>query len=205
LDFAPSKKEFVSAANETNIKYWNIQETSSLFTIHGAHTDNIKKVKFISDNLIVSGSADKTLKLWDIRNVGSPLSILKLNNSVEDFLEYANGKFVVANGSALTLLHLDASNNFKIVNEYFPFQRPIMRIKYDKTRQRIMAGGLDGQLKFFEIQDEELKVAYKIKVPSEIYAFDVSSDGNHYSMGLNDGSLIIKSKLIEDIAEEDEE
>lgn len=151
MDFAPSKKEFVSAANETNIKYWNIQETSSVFTIHGAHTDNIKKVKFISDNLIVSGSADKTLKLWDIRNIGSPLSILKLNNSVEDFLEYANGKFVVANGSALTLLHLDALNNFKVVNEYFPFQRPIMRIKYDKTRQRIMAGGLDGQLKFFEI------------------------------------------------------
>lgn len=48
-------------------------------------------------------------------------------------------------------------------------------------------------------------MAYKVKVPSEIFAFDISSDGNHYSMGLNDGSLIIKSKLIEEVINVDEE
>jgi len=34
---------------------------------------------------------------------------------------------------------------------------------------------------------------------------DISTDGNHFALGLNTGSLIIKSKLIEDIHEEDEE
>ena len=28
-------------------------------------------------------------------------------------------------------------------------------------------------------------------------SFDVSNDGNHFALGLNDGSLIIKSKLLE--------
>jgi len=76
-----------------------------------------------------------------------------------------------------------------------------MSVKYDSHRQRIAVGGLDGQLKFFELQNDELKVAYKIKVPSEIFAFDFSSDGNHYGIGLNDGSLIIKSKLLDEIVE----
>ena len=40
-------------------------------------------------------------------------------------------------------------------------------------------------------------MAYKIKVPSEIFALDFSSDGNHFSMGLSDGSLLIKSKMLE--------
>ena len=35
---------------------------------------------------------------------------------------------------------------------------------------------------------------------------DISADGNHFSMGLNNGSLIIKSKLIEELdTNEDEE
>ena len=73
---------------------------------------------------------------------------------------------------------------------------------YDAGRDRIIAGGLDSQLKFFNIDDEHnMSVAYKIKVPSEIFALDFSSDGNHFSMGLADGSLVIKSKMLDPIEE----
>jgi hypothetical protein len=41
---------------------------------------------------------------------------------------------------------------------------------------------------------DQLSVEYKIKVQSEIFAFDISKDGNHFALGLNDSSLIIKSK-----------
>lgn len=68
-----------------------------------------------------------------------------------------------------------------------------------------MAGGLDNQLKFFSIEEDELKVEYKLKVPSEIFALGCSYDGNHYSMGLNDGTLIIKSKMLDSVEEVDEE
>lgn len=81
-----------------------------------------------------------------------------------------------------------------------------MKIKYDKNRDRLIAGGLDNHLKFLSIeQNNELKIAYKIKVPSEIFGFDVSYDGNHFGMALNDGSLIIKSKLIEEVETMDDE
>ena len=103
------------------------------------------------------------------------------------------------------MARVSTSNKLKKINEYYPFQKPIMSVKYDAHRQRIIVGGLDGQLKFFEVLDNELRVAYKIKLPSEIFAFDFSSDGNHYAMGLNDGSIIIKSKHLDDIVEQDEE
>ena len=85
---------------------------------------------------------------------------------------------------------------------YYPFQKTVTRVRYEASRDRIVAGGLDSQLKFFGINDEnELSVAYKIKVPSEIFALDFSSDGNHFSMGLADGSLVIKSKLLDPVEE----
>jgi len=44
-------------------------------------------------------------------------------------------------------------------------------------------------------------------VPSEIVAFDVSQDGSHFTLGLNDSSLIIRSKQLEkeDAKEDDVE
>ena len=80
-----------------------------------------------------------------------------------------------------------------------------MKVRYDSNRQRVLAGGLDGQLKVFSMaKDSSLGVAYKIKMASELFALDVSSDGNHLAFGLNDGSLILKSKKLEK-AEEDQD
>ena len=93
-------------------------------------------------------------------------------------------------------------------DSFYPFQKPALRVRYDVHRDRIIAGGLDGQLKFFQSESDtpdNLKVAYKIKLPSEIFGLDFSSDGNHFALGLNDGSLIIKSKLVEQVDEVDEE
>lgn len=39
---------------------------------------------------------------------------------------------------------------------------------------------------------------YKIRTPSEVFAFDISADGNHYGMSLNDCSLVLRSKLLEE-------
>ena len=44
-------------------------------------------------------------------------------------------------------------------------------------------------------------------MPSEVVAFDVSPDGNHFSLGLNDSSLIVRSKQFEqeDLTKDDTE
>ena len=43
-----------------------------------------------------------------------------------------------------------------------------------------------------------MKVVHKIKLPSEVFSLDASRDGNHFALGLNDGSLVIKSKYLEE-------
>lgn len=78
-------REFIVGANETNIKVFNILEQSSVITLHNAHSDNIKKVQYLSEHVIMSASADKTIKLWDLRNQSEALSSLKLEWGAEDF------------------------------------------------------------------------------------------------------------------------
>lgn len=73
-----------------------------------------------------------------------------------------------------------------------------MRVRWDPTRERLLAGGMDQQMKIFaRDEDGTLKVAYKIRVPQEITSLDISSDGLHFALGLSTGSLIVKSKTLE--------
>lgn len=42
-----------------------------------AHSGIINTISFSSDNIFVTGSSDKTLKLWDLRNINQSLHTLK--------------------------------------------------------------------------------------------------------------------------------
>ena len=93
-------------------------------------------------------------------------------------------------------MQIDASSDSLTErSSFFPFQKPASRVRFDPSRDRVVAGGLDSQLKFFSVTDDhQVSVQYKIKVPSEIFALDFAADGSHFAMGLNDGSLVIRSK-----------
>ena len=92
LDFAADNRGFVSCANETGIRVFDIQDNSNVaaITINAGHADNIKKVAYLNEHLILSGSADRTVKLWDLRNTEAPVSSLTLDKPVEDFCLRAN-------------------------------------------------------------------------------------------------------------------
>jgi|LauGreDrversion4_2_1035121.scaffolds.fasta_scaffold1630731_1 WD40 repeat protein len=101
-------KEFMVAANETNVKFFSILEHQSVLTLHNAHSDNVKKVAYFGDHQIVSASADRTVKVWDLRNPTEALSSVRLAHGIEDFCALGGG-FVVANGPMLTLLKINGS------------------------------------------------------------------------------------------------
>ena len=126
-----------------------------------------------------------------------------MQNPVEDFCFRNPSQMIVANGNALSVVEISNGNTgLETMSSFFPFQKSSTRVRYDAGRDRVVAGGLDNQLKFFNVTDDhEVSVAYKIKVPSEIFALDFSSDGNHFSMGLSDGSLVVKSKVLDPLEE----
>lgn len=159
-------------------------------------------MSYLDDHTLLSASSDSTVKLWDIRSTATAVSTLKLEHPVEDFCRRGDNQLIVAHGNTLSVATVSPEHLLEEQSSFYPFQKPAMRVRYDATRDRVVAGGLDCQLKIFSVTDDhEMSVAYKVKVPSEIFAMDFSSDGNHFSMGLSDGSLLIKSKMMEPLEE----
>uniref|UniRef100_A0A7S3IDX3 U3 small nucleolar RNA-associated protein 15 C-terminal domain-containing protein n=1 Tax=Strombidium inclinatum TaxID=197538 RepID=A0A7S3IDX3_9SPIT len=98
----------------------------------------------------------------------------------------------------------ESSLSFEAVSAIHSFQKPIMKVMFDPIRQRLIAGGLDQQIKFFELIGESdfgLRLQYKIKMPNSVFSMAISRDGKHYAAGLIDGSFIVKSKKLEEMKE----
>src|ERR1035437_8594178 len=114
-------KEFAACSNDTNIRYFSILENKSVFNIHGAHSDHIKKVSIVNENLILSGSADKIIKLWDIRNHSKPVSFSKMSHPIEDFVTFEENRIAVANGNVISVLSMSSEQILKKENSFTAF------------------------------------------------------------------------------------
>lgn len=145
LDFASNNRNFVACANETSWKYFDIQMgDGAVFTCQKAHADHIKVVRFWNDELVLSASLDKHVKLWRIGDGDAEMvSSIKLPEAIEDVCQGPDGHLIVANGNMLSVLKVDEGDNLQLVSTIHAFQKPIMKVHYDANRQRVIAGGLD--------------------------------------------------------------
>ena len=56
---------------------------------------------------------------------------------------------MLVHGNCITIAKI--GDTIRRLNDFYPFQKPATKIRYDSVRDRVIAGGLDSQLKFFEI------------------------------------------------------
>jgi len=91
------------------------------------------------------------------------VSSLRLNEPIENFCFTTFEDItliLVANGNLISLVQLTHGQeegdkpSLKSLSNVHVFQKPITKITYDKARKRVIVGGLDQQLKFFEIFNE---------------------------------------------------
>lgn len=122
LEFSPDNRHFVSAANETSIKLFDIQDsnTEASLSIAQAHADNIKRVSYLDDQTILSASSDSTVKLWDLRNTAKAVSTLRLANPVEDFCRRGDSQLIVSHGNSLSIATM-TSTSLSEQTSFFPF------------------------------------------------------------------------------------
>lgn len=130
----------------------------------------------------------------------SQLSSLKFSEPVEHFcpITYKDRLvYLVANGPLISIVEVK-DEAMTLLTTFHAFQKPVLKVCWDSNKERILASGLDQQIKFFELIEEneeiQMRLTYKMKLPNAVFQLSVSSDGNHYVVGLLNGSLIIKSK-----------
>lgn len=106
---------FISIADEdTSVYVWELNSTEPIMGDEGlrsikgsAHDDYIKCVDFIDSKHLITGSYDRTLKVWGLGDTTQAKHTFKFDSPVEDFCFLDETKIMVANGSSISLVDLD--------------------------------------------------------------------------------------------------
>ncbi len=188
----------MSASDDRTIRLWDLPSQESTTTFVG-HQDYVRSGAFMpgqASGLLVSGSYDQMVKLWDPRASASAVMTFKHAAPVEDVLPMPSGTTVLAAAdNQIFVLDLVAARPLSVLKNH---QKTVTSLCLASNNTRLVSGGLDGHLKVFETS--AWNVVFGSKYSSPILSLSVISSGTgredrHLAVGMQNGNLSIKTRL----------
>jgi len=76
----------LTSSSDHCFRVWDLRAAQQLVATNKGHTDVVTSVSFTADeNVIISGSDDRTVKVWDRRNLKVPKTTIRCSSGVNRF------------------------------------------------------------------------------------------------------------------------
>jgi U3 small nucleolar RNA-associated protein 15 len=198
----------MSTSDDKTVQLWDLTSNDPARTFQG-HMDYVRSGAFMPGSggkLLVSGSYDTTVRVWDTRSPGAAVLTFKHESPVEAVLPLSSGTTVLAAaGNTISVLDLAAAKPLQLMSNH---AKTVTSLCLASNNTRVVSGSLDGQIKVFD--PSSWKVVSSAKYPSPILAVSVvpagpSADDRHLAVGMQSGVLSIKTRLTGAAAQRDRE
>eukprot|EP00794_Sanderia_malayensis_P009625 gene9625-10610_t len=180
-----------SASDDKTLRCSDIPTQKDIACFKG-HVDYIRAgACSISDsNIIITGSYDHTVKLWDIRANKSTLTV-DHGDPVESVLLYPNCGMCISSGSNRIKVW-DVFAGGKLLFNVSNHSKSITAMCFDGSYTRLLSGSIDRHVKVYDTQD--FSVVSSLDYPSAILSIGISPTGSHLVVGMADGLISIKER-----------
>ncbi|CAM9092441.1 unnamed protein product [Chrysoparadoxa australica] len=189
-----------SAGDDRTVRLWDLPTASSLEVRHG-HSDYVRALACSPSchNTWASGSYDKALKLWDMRQKGELHSLLaaqvcSLDHGapISSCLWLAGGGVVVSGGgNEVKLWDMVAG---RLMHTFSNHQKAVTCLAVDGTNTRLMSGGLDRHIKVYSIT--ALRLSHGLKYHAPVLSLGVSPDNSLLIAGTTDCTLTVRQREV---------
>lgn len=190
----------LSASDDRTVRLWDLPSNEPTTTFVG-HDDYVRSANFMPgtmSNIIVSGSYDSTVRLWDPRT-GNNRAVMTFKHAapVEDVLSLPSGTTILAAAeSSVSVLDLVAARPLHMITNH---QKTVTSLSLASGGRRLVTGGLEGHVKVFETTG--WNVVYSTKYQSPILSLGVipGSDAGeahdrHLAVGMQSGMLSVRTR-----------
>ncbi|KAF5615142.1 Pwp2p [Fusarium sp. NRRL 52700] len=200
--FSPTElTTLLSASDDKTVRLWDLPSNDPTTTFVG-HSDYVRCANFMPctmSNMIVSGSYDSTVKLWDPR-AGSNSAVMTFKHAapIEDVLSMPTGTAVLAAaGESISVLDLVAARPLHMITNH---QKTVTSLSLASNGRRLVSGGLEGHVKVFETTGWNVVSSTKYQSPVLSVKVipssdDVDSSDRHLAVGMQSGVLSVRTRL----------
>ena len=189
----------MSASDDKTVRIWDLpsMESTTTFVGHGDYVRTGAWMPGQASGLIVSGSYDQTVRLWDPRaGPGRAVMCFKHEAPVESVLPLPSGMMVLAAaGSTISVLDLIGARPLELLRNH---QKTVTSLSLASNGSRVVSGGLDGHVKVYETMAWNVVSGFKYSSPVlalSVIASGADREDRHLAVGLQSGMLNITTRL----------
>ncbi|KAM9671552.1 WD repeat-containing protein 37 isoform 4-T12 [Trichechus inunguis] len=79
----PNQRLVVTSSRDTTFRLWDFRDPSiHSVNVFQGHTDTVTSAVFTVGDNVVSGSDDRTVKVWDLKNMRSPIATIRTDSAI---------------------------------------------------------------------------------------------------------------------------
>ena len=193
---------------------------ATLYSLVG-HTDLVRSglASPSSPSVLVTGSYDHTIRMWDTRAyagrgftaggaVGGdeatssstsssrgPACVLTLNHGapVNSVIAHPSGNlFLTAGDNKVRVWDVMAGGGAAPLAELSNHQKAVTALALDRTATRLLSGGLDHHLKFYDMSS--FQVVHSVKLPAPVLSVAFAPSNDLIAVGCTDGTLSLRKR-----------
>lgn len=214
VKFAPSNGKFLASVSEdSTLKIWKLpknceklqEEILTLATVGSAiaHSKDPTCVDISpNDQLVATGSLDKTAKIWRLDSNGNLEPGITLSGHKRGIwdINFSPVDQVIATASGDFTIKIFALADGDCVKTFEGHEAAVVQVRFFTTGLQLVSADTGGMLKLWTIKTNECVKTYEAH-QGKIWALDVAPEGNFLATGGTDSRVV----LWKDITEEEKE